>query len=93
VVHGAGGVFYGHPAGFHFLFGGLLHAPVHDGADPVLLTATLPAARPGPPPSEQAAAAVTSLGRAGISVSEFALGQPSLDEVFLALTGQPGTTT
>jgi ABC-2 type transport system ATP-binding protein len=70
---------------------GLLRAPVHDGADPVLLTATLPAARSGPP-SEQAAAVVTSLGRAGISVSEFALGQPSLDEVFLALTGQPGAT-
>jgi ABC-2 type transport system ATP-binding protein len=69
---------------------GLLHTPVHDGADPVLLTVTVPAAgRSGQPPSEQAAAAVTSLGRAGIGVGEFALGQPSLDEVFLALTGQP----
>jgi len=72
---------------------GLLRAPVHDGADPVLLTATLPAARSGPPPSEQAAAAVTGLGRTGVTVSEFALGQPSLDEVFLALTGHAGTTT
>jgi ABC-2 type transport system ATP-binding protein len=29
------------------------------------------------------------LAAAGISVPEFSLGQPSLDEVFLALTGQP----
>jgi ABC-2 type transport system ATP-binding protein len=71
------------------ILAGLLRAPVHDGADPVQLTATLPAARSGRPPSEQAAAAVTGLGRAGIAVGEFALGQPSLDEVFLTLTGQP----
>jgi len=45
--------------------------------------------RAAQPPSEQAAAAVTELGRAGITVGEFALGQPSLDEVFLALTSQP----
>jgi ABC-2 type transport system ATP-binding protein len=68
---------------------GLLSEPVQEGADPVLLTAMLPAARSGQSPSEQAAAAVTELGRAGIAVGEFALGQPSLDEVFLALTGQP----
>ncbi|WP_435736945.1 ATP-binding cassette domain-containing protein [Cellulosimicrobium sp. PMB13] len=30
-----------------------------------------------------------ALGDAGITVPEFTLGQPSLDEVFLALTGQP----
>ena len=35
--------------------------------------------------------AVAELGRAGIMVGEFALGQPTLDEVFLALTGQPTT--
>ena len=29
----------------------------------------------------------------GITVGEFALGQPSLGEVFLALTGQPATST
>ena len=37
--------------------------------------------------AEQAAQAVTELTRAGIGVAGFALGQPSLDEVFLALTG------
>jgi ABC-2 type transport system ATP-binding protein len=72
---------------------GLLGAPVHDGADPVLLTATVPVARSGRPSSERAAAAVTELGRAGVTVGEFALGQPSLDEVFLALTGQPATSS
>jgi ABC-2 type transport system ATP-binding protein len=32
---------------------------------------------------------MAELDRAGIEVAEFALGQPSLDEVFLALTGRP----
>ena len=68
---------------------GLLRAPVQEEADPVLLTAMLAAALSGQPVSEQAAAAVTGLGRAGITVGEFAFGQPSLEEVFLALTGQP----
>jgi len=68
---------------------GLLRAPVQDGDEPVLLTAPVAAARAAQPPSEQAAAAVTELGRAGITVCEFALGQPSLDEVFLALTSHP----
>jgi ABC-2 type transport system ATP-binding protein len=36
-----------------------------------------------------AAAGVAELSRAGIGVAEFSLGQPSLDEVFLALTGHP----
>jgi ABC-2 type transport system ATP-binding protein len=33
--------------------------------------------------------ALTELTRAGVAVDEFALGQPSLDEVFLDLTGHP----
>lgn len=36
-----------------------------------------------------AAQLLTQLNSAGITVTEFALGQPSLDEVFLTLTGQP----
>jgi daunorubicin/doxorubicin transport system ATP-binding protein len=67
---------------------GLLGEPIRDGADPALLTTMLSADRSGRPASEQAAAAVTGLGRAGIAVGEFALGQPSLDEVFLTLTSQ-----
>jgi len=68
---------------------GLLGTTVQDDTDPVLLTATVPATGPGSQPSQQAAAAVAELGPAGIMIGEFALGQPSLDEVFLALTSQP----
>jgi len=37
----------------------------------------------------RAAAAVAELARSGIPISGFSMGQPSLDEVFLALTGHP----
>jgi ABC-2 type transport system ATP-binding protein len=37
----------------------------------------------------RAAEAVAELTRTGVQVADFALGQPSLDEVFLALTGHP----
>ena len=37
--------------------------------------------------AERAATGVAELARAGVGVAEFSLGQPSLDEVFLALTG------
>jgi ABC-2 type transport system ATP-binding protein len=33
--------------------------------------------------------ALAALSRAGVAVTDFTLGQPSLDEVFLALTGHP----
>jgi len=39
--------------------------------------------------ADAAASAVDELGRNGIEVAGFSLGQPSLDEVFLALTGHP----
>jgi ABC-2 type transport system ATP-binding protein len=39
--------------------------------------------------AEQASRALAELALAGITVDEFSLGQPSLDEVFLALTGHP----
>jgi ABC-2 type transport system ATP-binding protein len=38
---------------------------------------------------DRAAEAVGELSRAGIGVANFSLGQPSLDEVFLSLTGHP----
>jgi ABC-2 type transport system ATP-binding protein len=38
---------------------------------------------------ERVAHALAELSRAGVAVTDFALGQPSLDEVFLALTGHP----
>ena len=51
-------------------------------ADPALLTAQV--ADP-----ERVPSALGALQRAGVTVTEFALGQPSLDEVFLSLTGHP----
>jgi ABC-2 type transport system ATP-binding protein len=39
--------------------------------------------------ADQAAEAIGELSRAGIGVATFLLGQPTLDEVFLALTGHP----
>jgi ABC-2 type transport system ATP-binding protein len=38
---------------------------------------------------DRGAEAVAELARGGIRVASFSLGQPSLDEVFLALTGRP----
>jgi ABC-2 type transport system ATP-binding protein len=38
---------------------------------------------------ERLAETITALSRAEVGLTEFSLGQPSLDEVFLALTGQP----
>ena len=39
--------------------------------------------------ADKAAEAVGELSRSGIAVATFSLGQPTLDEVFLALTGHP----
>jgi ABC-2 type transport system ATP-binding protein len=39
--------------------------------------------------ADRAAEAVAELSRSGVGVADFSLGQPSLDEVFLALTGHP----
>jgi daunorubicin/doxorubicin transport system ATP-binding protein len=64
-----------------------LGVTVQAGADPTALTATVPACASGSAPAEQVAMAITELARAGIGVTELAVGQPSLDEVFLTLTG------
>ncbi len=63
-----------------------LGVPVHREADPAGLSARV--ADP-----DRVAHAVTELAHAGVATPEFALGQPSLDEVFLALTGRPAETT
>src|SRR5687767_4356728 len=39
--------------------------------------------------ADLAAQAVAALAGSGVRIAEFSLGQPSLDEVFLALTGHP----
>ena len=53
---------------------------VHVEPDPAALTAPCADA-------DRAAGAVAELTRQGVRVADFSLGQPSLDEVFLALTG------
>ena len=59
-----------------------LGVPVHFDSDPVALTASVS-------DPERVARALTELSRAEVGVAEFALGEPSLDEVFFALTGRP----
>jgi ABC-2 type transport system ATP-binding protein len=39
--------------------------------------------------ADRAAEAIAALAQSGIRIAAFSLGQPSLDEVFLALTGRP----
>jgi ABC-2 type transport system ATP-binding protein len=55
---------------------------VHLEPDPAALTAQCAEA-------ERAAQAIAELSRSGVGVADFSLGQPTLDEVFLALTGHP----
>ncbi|MFF8191552.1 ATP-binding cassette domain-containing protein [Streptomyces bobili] len=64
----------------------VLDAQVQHDPDPLALTARL-APSSGDTAAEQAARALSELARTGITVDNFSLGQPSLDEVFLALTG------
>jgi ABC-2 type transport system ATP-binding protein len=59
-----------------------LGAKVHLEPDPAALSV-------GCADADRAAEAVNELARSGISIAGFSLGQPSLDEVFLALTGRP----
>jgi ABC-2 type transport system ATP-binding protein len=59
-----------------------LGVPMHLDSDPAALSA-----RVSDP--ERVAHALAELSRSGVVVTDFALGQPSLDEVFLALTGRP----
>ncbi|MFI7026076.1 ATP-binding cassette domain-containing protein [Micromonospora sp. NPDC049900] len=61
--------------------------------DPVAITARVGEAGSDLDASAQAARALGELSRAGIVVDDFSLGQPSLDEVFLALTDRPAEPT
>jgi len=82
---------------------GVLHVRLHDAGDrerAALLLADALGAAPHPEPDPaalaascpdpgRAAHALGTLAQAGIGVATFSLGQPSLDEVFFALTGRP----
>jgi ABC-2 type transport system ATP-binding protein len=63
-----------------------LGVPVHADPDPAGLAARIPAQDGALEAGQRVAHALDELSRSGIAVSDFALGQPSLDEVFLALT-------
>ncbi|MET7803458.1 ATP-binding cassette domain-containing protein [Micromonospora chersina] len=71
---------------------GTLGVPVQLEPDPVVLTARVGEDGTDLEAGEQAARALGELARAGIVVDDFSLGQPSLDEVFLALTDHPAVT-
>src|SRR5918992_5695032 len=60
----------------------VLGAPVHLDADPGALSAPID-------DPDRAADTVAELSAAGIALADFSLGRPTLDEVFLALTGHP----
>jgi ABC-2 type transport system ATP-binding protein len=59
-----------------------LDAPVTLAADQAALSAPVPDA-------ERASEAIARLASSDVVLADFSLGQPSLDEVFLALTGHP----
>ncbi|MDY7099967.1 MAG: ATP-binding cassette domain-containing protein [Actinomycetota bacterium] len=61
-----------------------LATEVHPGDDASALTASV-----GDGAAGRVAAAIADLEADGIAVASFTVGQPSLDEVFLALTGHP----
>jgi ABC-2 type transport system ATP-binding protein len=60
----------------------VLEVPVHFESDPHALSARM--SEP-----QRATLALNELTQAGMVTTEFSVGQPSLDEVFLALTGRP----
>jgi ABC-2 type transport system ATP-binding protein len=66
-----------------------LNATVQLDADPVALTARVSGRESDLDAAERASRALAELARAGVTVDDFSLGQPSLDEVFLTLTGHP----
>jgi ABC-2 type transport system ATP-binding protein len=63
-----------------------LHAPVRIEANGAVLSARI--AAPNGELGARAGRALAELAAGGVGVRQFALGQPTLDEVFLALTGR-----
>ena len=57
--------------------------------DPAVLTAQIPASADAENGTALVLEALARLAANGIAVTDFSFGQPSLDEVFLALTGAP----
>lgn len=61
-----------------------LGVPIHQETDPLALSARIEDVTKVVP-------ALAELERSGLGLAGFALGQPTLDEVFLSLTGRPAT--
>jgi ABC-2 type transport system ATP-binding protein len=76
----------------HQVLTSVLGPGVQVDADPVALTAQLSGEDTQREATEQASRALAELAAAGITVDNFSLGQPTLDEVFLALTDHPAHT-
>ena len=70
-----------------------LGAAVHLEADPLALSALLGTPADPTDANRQVGQALVRLAEAGVAVADFALGQPSLDEVFLTLTGSHTAST
>ncbi|MCN0177846.1 daunorubicin resistance protein DrrA family ABC transporter ATP-binding protein [Salinispora arenicola] len=67
----------------------VLKTPALAEAEPVAVSARISEDSRELGAAEQASQALAELNRRGIVVDDFSLGQPSLDEVFLALTDRP----
>ncbi|OQO93633.1 daunorubicin resistance protein DrrA family ABC transporter ATP-binding protein [Saccharomonospora piscinae] len=68
------------------VLGEVLGVPVEAGADSGTLTARLRGGEASGDLARRAARALATLAESGVAVEDFALGRPSLDEVFLSLT-------
>jgi len=68
-----------------------LDGPVQLGADPLALSVPLAAQADAADVGRLAGHAMTRLSEARVAVAEVTLGQPSLHEAFLALTGRPAS--
>src|SRR4051794_19304768 len=71
------------------VLGRALRAPVHLDADPLALSAPLSRVADATDVGALVGHAMTELSRADVAIAEVSLGQPSLHEAFLALTGHP----
>jgi ABC-2 type transport system ATP-binding protein len=71
------------------LLGRALDASIHLAPDPAILFAQIAPHEAAHEIGARATRALAGLTMAGIAVDQFALGQPTLDEAFLALTGRP----
>jgi ABC-2 type transport system ATP-binding protein len=77
----------------HRILADALDGTVRAAADPLALTMPLPGGSDPAQAARAAGRAMTRLAEEGIGIADLSLGRPTLDEVFLALTGGPGART